>query len=120
MSVFLRLILTMFRRMASRMPTSAAPLRSQALLDTAVPLPPLDIWTQRARPTFLYVMYAVILWSLPVGVIAAISPSVASAMTKGMTDYLARLPEPLYALFAAGYLGYAGLRQWGKVKGTDR
>ena len=28
-----------------------------------------DPWTSRARPSFLYVMYALILWSLPMGVL---------------------------------------------------
>ncbi len=30
-----------------------------------------DPWTSRARPSFLYVMYALILWALPMGLIAA-------------------------------------------------
>ena len=31
-----------------------------------------DPWTSRARPSFLYVMYAMILWALPMGVIVAV------------------------------------------------
>ena len=31
-----------------------------------------DPWTSRARPSFLYMMYALILWSIPMGLIAAI------------------------------------------------
>ena len=78
-----------------------------------------DHWISRARPTFLYVMYALLMWALPMGIVAAISPATASAMTRGMTEYLSALPEPLYALFGTGYLGYATLRQWGKVRGSD-
>ena len=37
-----------------------------------------DPWTSRARPSFLYVMYAIILWSVPMGVIAAFSPATAT------------------------------------------
>lgn len=33
-----------------------------------------DPWTSRARPSFLYVMYALILWALPMGVLAAFKP----------------------------------------------
>ena len=33
-----------------------------------------DPWTSRARPSFLYVMYALILFSMPMGVIAAFDP----------------------------------------------
>ncbi len=81
---------------------------------------PLDRWTSRARPTFLYVMYAMMLWSFPLGLTAAFSPNTARAITKAMTEYLSALPEALYTLFGTCYLGYATLRQWGKVKGTDR
>ena len=54
-----------------------------------------DPWTSRARPSFLYVMYALFLWSIPMGLIAAIRPATASAIAEGMTGYLAALPEPL-------------------------
>ncbi len=78
-----------------------------------------DPWTSRARPSFLYVMYALILLSVPMGVIAAFDPSAANAIGEGMTAYLSALPEALYALFGTGYLGYTAARQWGKVKGVD-
>ena len=79
-----------------------------------------DPWTSRARPSFLYVMYAIILWALPMGVIGAFSPSTAGAIAGAMTAYLNGLPEPLYALFGTGYLGYSVVRQWGKVAGSDK
>ena len=77
---------------------------------------PCDAWTSRARPTFLYVMYALLLWSIPMGLIAAVRPAVAAAMAQGMTLYLNALPEPLYALFATGYVGYTAAREWGKAR----
>ena len=76
-----------------------------------------DPWTSRARPSFLYVMYALLLWSIPMGLIAATRPETASAIARGMNAYLAGLPEPLYTLFATGYLGYTVAREWGKAKG---
>ena len=79
-----------------------------------------DRWTSRARPSFLYVMYALLLWSIPLGLIAAVRPALAHAIADGMSGYLAALPEPLYALFGTGYLGYTVARQWGKASGTDR
>jgi hypothetical protein len=79
-----------------------------------------DPWTSRARPSFLYVMYALILFSVPMGMVAAFNPEVARAIGQGMTAYLSALPEPLYALFGTGYLGYTAARQWGKVKGSDK
>ncbi|WP_324827968.1 holin family protein [Qipengyuania zhejiangensis] len=78
-----------------------------------------DPWTSRARPSFLYVMYALILLSVPMGVIAAFDPIAAQAIGEGMTRYLGALPDALYALFGTGYLGYTAARQWGKVKGVD-
>ena len=79
-----------------------------------------DPWTSRARPSFLYVMYAMILWALPMGLIAAFRPEAARDIAAGMNAYLAGLPEPLYALFGTGYLGYTAARQWGKAKGIDK
>jgi hypothetical protein len=78
-----------------------------------------DPWTSRARPSFLYVMYAIILWSIPMGLIAATQPEMAKNIAAGMNAYLGGIPEPLWTLFGTGYLGYTVARQWGKAKGTD-
>ena len=79
-----------------------------------------DPWTSRARPSFLYVMYALLLWALPMGVLAAFNPDAAQDIAAGMNAYLSGIPDPLYALFGTGYLGYTAARQWGKIKGIDR
>lgn len=79
-----------------------------------------DPWTSRARPSFLYVMYLLLLWALPMGLLAAFSPDKAIAIGQGMNAYLSGLPEPLYALFGTGYLGYTAARQWGKIAGSDK
>jgi Holin of 3TMs, for gene-transfer release len=79
-----------------------------------------DPWTSRARPSFLYVMYVLMLWSIPMGLIAAYEPDIAQAISNGMTGYLKAIPDSLYALFGTGYLGYTAARQWGKVKGSDK
>jgi len=79
-----------------------------------------DPWTSRARPSFLYVMYAMILWAIPMGLIAAVRPEAAADIAAGMNAYLNGLPEPLYALFGTGYLGYTLARQWGKGKGVEK
>lgn len=79
-----------------------------------------DPWTSRARPSFLYVMYTLLLWSIPMGLIAAVRPQMARDIAAGMTAYLNGIPEPLYALFGTGYLGYTVARSWGKAIGTDR
>ena len=79
-----------------------------------------DPWTSRARPSFLYVMYALLLWAIPMGLIAAAQPAMAEDIASGMNAYLAGIPEPLYALFGTGYLGYTVARSWGKAKGIDK
>ena len=79
-----------------------------------------DPWTSRARPSFLYVMYAMILWAIPMGLIAAVQPAMAKGIAEGMNAYLAGIPEPMWALFGTGYLGYTAARSWGKAKGVDK
>lgn len=79
-----------------------------------------DPWTSRARPSFLYVMYTMILWSIPMGLIAAVEPKMATNVAAGMTAYLAAIPESMWALFGTGYLGYTAARSWGKARGFDR
>ena len=79
-----------------------------------------DPWTSRARPSFLYVMYIMLLWALPMGLVAAFRPETAQNIAAGMNAYLNGIPESLYALFGTGYLGYTAARTWGKIKGVDR
>jgi hypothetical protein len=65
-------------------------------------------------------MYVMLLWALPMGLIAAFRPDSARAIAAGINGYLNGLPEPLYALFGTGYLGYTAARQWGKIRGVER
>eukprot|EP01136_Pigoraptor_vietnamica_P031876 Opistho-1_new@93016 len=46
-----------------------------------------DPWTSRARPSFLYVMYALLLWAIPMGLIAAVQPDMAKGIATGMNAY---------------------------------
>jgi hypothetical protein len=66
------------------------------------------------------VMYTLLLWSIPMGLIAAVNPGMAQGIANGMTSYLKGIPEELYALFGTGYLGYTAARAWGKAKGAER
>jgi hypothetical protein len=79
-----------------------------------------DPWTSRARPSFLYIMYALILWSIPMGLIAAVQPAMASAIGSGMSAYLKGIPNELYTLFGTGYLGYTAARTWSQIKGVEK
>lgn len=75
-----------------------------------------DKWTSRARPSFLYVMYILFLTAIPMGILFAFKPEIATAVTTGVTNWLKALPEELYWLFGTGYLGYTGARSFDKVK----
>lgn len=76
-----------------------------------------DPWTSRARPTFLYVIYLCILTAIPMGVLFAFQPVAANAIAVGFGAWLNAIPESMWALFGAGYLGYSGARTWEKSKG---
>lgn len=69
-----------------------------------------DKWTSRARPSFMYVIYFMIIMSVPMGVLSAFKPLMVKAIISGMQLWLEAIPGELYALFGAGYLGYGGMR----------
>lgn len=77
-----------------------------------------DPWTSRARPTFLYVIYVLLLLAVPFGIVRAVSPAAAAAIVDGFHAWLAAIPDSLYTLFGGGYLGYAGARTVDKLKGN--
>ncbi|MCC4116368.1 holin family protein [Aromatoleum toluclasticum] len=79
-----------------------------------------DPWTSRARPSFMYVMYVMILASIPVGIAHVFNPGAVAAFTAGVQGWLAAIPEELWWLFGAGYLGYTGARSLEKRKGAAR
>ena len=79
-----------------------------------------DPWTSRARPSFMYVIYVLILASIPMGVLFAVDPDIARNVTSGFRDWLSAIPEPIIQLFGMGYLGYTGARSFEKWKGNGR
>lgn len=79
-----------------------------------------DPWTSRARPSFLYVIYIMILLGVPMGFLAAFQPVVAKQVAAGLGAWLAAIPDSLWTLFGVGYLGYTGARSWDKVKGVAK
>lgn len=79
-----------------------------------------DPWTSRARPSFMYVIYVVILLGLPMGVLSAFRPEMATQVANGFQAWLGAVPDSLWALFGAGYLGYTGARTWEKGKGVTK
>uniref|UniRef100_A0A6H1ZZC2 Putative holin n=1 Tax=viral metagenome TaxID=1070528 RepID=A0A6H1ZZC2_9ZZZZ len=77
-----------------------------------------DPWTSRARPSFLYVMYIMILAAIPMGILSAFNPDLAVKIADGLKAWLAAIPEALWAVFGIGYTGYTVARSaWDKKVG---
>ena len=75
-----------------------------------------DPWTSRARPSFLYVIYIMILAAIPMGILSAFKPDMAIQISEGMQAWLGAIPDTLWQVFGFGYLGYTGAREYGKSK----
>ena len=79
-----------------------------------------DPWTSRARPSFLYVVYILLLWSIPMGVLTIFKPDAAAAFTAGFEAWMTAIPEPVLALFGTVMLGYTVSRSYEKGKGVAK
>tara|TARA_R100000935_G_scaffold56710_1_gene88982 strand:- start:334 stop:750 length:417 start_codon:yes stop_codon:yes gene_type:complete len=75
-----------------------------------------DPWTSRARPTFLYVVYLLILMSIPMALVHAFNPDLSLRLIEGFNGWLNAIPESIITLFGVGYLGYTGARSYDKFK----
>ena len=72
--------------------------------------------TSAARPAFMWVMYIMILSSIPFGFLFAFMPEVAEAVIVGMRNFLAMIPTEMWTVFGAGYLGYTTNRSNDKAR----
>lgn len=79
-----------------------------------------DPWTSRARPSFLYVVYLLLLWSIPMGVLTIFAPEAAEKFTAGFGKWMLALPEPILTLFGVVMTGYVAGRSWEKVRGAAK
>lgn len=79
-----------------------------------------DPWTSRARPSFLYVVYVLLLWSIPMGVLTVFKPEAAVSFTSGFQAWLGAIPEEVLTLFGVVMTGYVAGRSWEKVKGVAK
>ncbi len=79
-----------------------------------------DPWTSRARPSFLYVVYVLLLWSIPMGILTIFRPEAAAAFTAGFQAWMLAIPEPVLTLFGVVMTGYVAGRSWEKVRGATK
>lgn len=76
-----------------------------------------DAWTSRARPSFLYVVYILLLWSIPMGVLTIFKPDAAVSFTTGFKAWMLAIPDSVLTLFGTVMTGYVLGRSWEKTKG---
>ena len=79
-----------------------------------------DPWTSRARPTFLYLIYSIILLCVAGAIIGIWWPDHVATAASNLTNLLMAIPESLWWLFGAGYLGYTSARSFDKWRGAGR
>lgn len=73
-----------------------------------------DPWTSRARPSFLYVMYIMILIAIPMSILSAFQPEIADRIALGLKSWLSAIPEAMWYTFGVGYTGYSASRTYDK------
>ena len=80
-----------------------------------------DPWTSRARPSFMYVFYFVIIVLTFVAPLVGIfSPDAMAQFYTNVASGFEAIPEELWTTFTIGYLGYAGARTFEKRKGLAK
>lgn len=77
-----------------------------------------DPWTSRARPSFLYVVYILLLWSIPMGILTIFKPEAAISFTAGFKAWMEAIPESVLVLFGTVMTGYVVSRGYEKGKGV--
>jgi hypothetical protein len=78
-----------------------------------------DPWTSRARPSFLYVFYFIILSMVLVApVVGVFAPEQMDIYFTNVGRGFAAIPEAMWWAFTTGYLGYAGARTIEKARGV--
>lgn len=78
-----------------------------------------DPWTSRARPTFMYMFYLVLL------ILVIVAPFAGIFFQAEMKQFYINvslgfnaIPEAMWWTFTTGFLGYAGARTYEKTKGV--
>ncbi len=79
-----------------------------------------DPWTSRARPTFLYVFYLMLILCVIGGILGIWWPERVTTAAQNIANLMAALPEELWWVFGAGYLGYTGARTIEKRAGAAK
>ena len=80
-----------------------------------------DPWTSRARPSFMYVFYFVIIvLTFVAPLVGVFSPDAMAQFYVNVASGFEAIPEELWWTFTVGYLGYSGARTFEKRKGLAK
>lgn len=78
-----------------------------------------DPWTSRARPSFMYTFYAILVSLVVIApAIGVFQPTQMAVFFTNVAAGFKAIPEELWWTFSAGYLGYTGARSYEKAKGV--
>lgn len=74
-----------------------------------------DPWTSRARPTFMYVFYAILIVNcLMIPMIGLWKPEIMALFYENMKLGLEAIPTELWTLFGVAFTGYTASRSYDK------
>lgn len=80
-----------------------------------------DPWTSRARPSFMYVFYFVLILLVIVAPFVGIFyPDQMAQFYTNVAAGFKAIPEAMWWAFTSGFLGYAGARTYEKTKGVAK
>ena len=80
-----------------------------------------DKWTSRARPSFMYVFYIILLVLILIApFVGVFAPTQMNRFFSNVGAGFKAIPDSLYTLFGSGYLGYSAARSYEKVKGAAK
>lgn len=80
-----------------------------------------DPWTSRARPSFLYVFYFILISLVIIApFVGVFFPIEMNQFYNNVGAGFRAMPEELWWTFSVGFLGYAGARTYEKRKGVAK
>lgn len=80
-----------------------------------------DKWTSRARPSFMYVFYFILIALVFMApLVGVFFPGQMDQFYRNVAAGFAAVPEAMWWTFTAGYLGYTGVRSYEKTKNVGK
>lgn len=78
-----------------------------------------DPWTSRARPSFMYLFYAIVTFMVIIApIIGVVYPEKMDLFFMNVNKGFLAIPEAMWWTFTAGFLGYTGGKTVEAVKGV--